>query len=168
MMAPKGYLDLLKPSYNIAKIAGSTLGVPKSEETKAKLSESLKKYYGENDSPLLGKTHTDETKFLMSQAHLGTKNSMYGKLHTEQSKSLMSLVKKGKVHDNKTKEAISVANGTAVYLYAACLGNSTDSFCLIQKFSSIREAGKYFGISHSNVSRYLKSGALYFSNNPPL
>nr|YP_008081991.1 GIY-YIG endonuclease family protein [Rhizoctonia solani]AGK45367.1 GIY-YIG endonuclease family protein [Rhizoctonia solani] len=79
----------------------------------------------------------------MSQAQLGTKNSMFGKFHTEQSKSLMNLVKKGKVHDNKTKEAISVANGTAVYLYAACLGNSTDSFCLIQKFSSIREAGKY-------------------------
>jgi hypothetical protein len=63
------------------------------------------------------------------------------------------LVRKGKIHDNKTKEAISVANGTAVYLYAASstlwksLGNSTDSFCLIQKFSSIREAGKYFGIS---------------------
>jgi hypothetical protein len=50
----------------------------------------------------LGKTHTDETKFLMSQAHLGTKNSMYGKFHTEQSKSLISLARKGKVHDNKT------------------------------------------------------------------
>jgi group I intron endonuclease len=35
------YLDLLKPTYNIAKIAGSTLGVPKSEETKAKISEAL-------------------------------------------------------------------------------------------------------------------------------
>ena len=78
---------------------------------------------------------------------------------------MLRVVKKGKFHDNKTKEAISVANGTAVYLYAACLGNSTDSFCLIQKFSSIREAGKYFGISHSNVSRYMQSGALYFSNN---
>ena len=30
---------------------GSTLGVPKSAETKAKISESLKNYYGENDSP---------------------------------------------------------------------------------------------------------------------
>lgn len=86
---------------------------------------------------------------------------MYGKFHTEQSKLLMSLAKTGKVQDNKTKEAISAANGTAVYLYAACLGNSTDAFCLIQEFTSIREAGKYFCISHSNVSRYLKSGALY-------
>lgn len=57
----------------------------------------------------------------MSQARQGTDNSMYGKTHTVQSKILMSLVKPGKVHDNKTKKAISVANGTAVYLYAACL-----------------------------------------------
>ena len=35
------YLDLLKPAYNIAKIAGSTLGVPKSALTKAKISEAL-------------------------------------------------------------------------------------------------------------------------------
>ncbi len=61
----------------------------------------------------------------------------------------------------KTKKAISAANGTAVYLYAACLENSTDPFCLIQKFTSLREAGKYLGISHSNVSRYIKSGALF-------
>lgn len=58
----------------------------------------------------------------------------------------MSLAKTGKVHDNKTKEAIS-------------------AFCLIQKFSSIREAGKYFCISHSNVSRYIKLGALFSRNN---
>jgi hypothetical protein len=93
----------------------------------------------------------------MSQAKQGTNNPMYEKSHTEQSKSLISLSKIGKVRDNKTKKAISVANGTAVYLYAACLGNSTYAFCLIQKFASIREAGKYFGISHSNVSSTLIS-----------
>ena len=52
----------------------------------------------------------------MSQDQLGAKNPMYGKFHTEQSKLLMSLAKTGKVHDNKTKEAISAANGTTVYL----------------------------------------------------
>jgi len=36
------YLDLLKPTYNIAKIAGSTLGIPKSAETKVKISQALK------------------------------------------------------------------------------------------------------------------------------
>lgn len=52
------YLDLLKPAYNIAKIAGSTLGVPKSAETKAKISETLKDFYGEKNGPFFCKTHT--------------------------------------------------------------------------------------------------------------
>ena len=33
------YIDLLKPEYNILKVAGSSLGVKRSEETKAKLKE---------------------------------------------------------------------------------------------------------------------------------
>jgi group I intron endonuclease len=155
------YIDLLKPTYNIAKIAGSTLGVPKSAETKAKISQALKGVYTGEKSPLFGKTLTEETKLLMSQARQGTDNSMYGKTHTEQSKSLMSLAKTGKVRDNETRKAISAANGTAVFLYAACSEHSSDALCLIQKFTSLREAGKYLGISHSNVSRYVKSGALF-------
>jgi group I intron endonuclease len=143
------YLDLLKPSYNIAKIAGSNLGVSYSEEVKEKTRQSR-----------LGKIHKEETKNLMSLAHSGMNNSMFGKLHTEQSKSLMSLAKIGKVHDNKTKEAISSANGTAVYLYAACLEDSMNKFCLVKEFLSIRELGKYLNVSHSTVSRYLKSGNL--------
>lgn len=78
----------------------------------------------------------------MSLAHSGMNNSMFGKLHTEQSKLLMSLAKIGKVHDNKIKEAISSANGTAVYLYAACLEDSMNKFCLVKEFLSIRELGK--------------------------
>jgi len=36
------YLDLLKPEYNTEKIAGSSLGLKRSEETKAKISKALK------------------------------------------------------------------------------------------------------------------------------
>jgi group I intron endonuclease len=61
------YLDLLEPDYNIAKIAGSTIGIPRSEEFKNKLSELQK-----------GKVHTEETKLLMSQSHSGSNNSMFG------------------------------------------------------------------------------------------
>lgn len=39
------YLDSLNPVYNIAKIAGSTLGVHKSSETKEKISKALKGLY---------------------------------------------------------------------------------------------------------------------------
>ena len=72
------YLDHLKPKYNKAKITSSTLGVPKSKETKATKINSLKGVYAGENSPLLGKTHTEETKLLMSKAHQGTNNSMYG------------------------------------------------------------------------------------------
>ncbi len=57
------YLDLLEPDYNIAKVAGSTIGIPRSEEFKNKLSELRK-----------GKVHKEETKLLMSQIRSGVGN----------------------------------------------------------------------------------------------
>jgi group I intron endonuclease len=57
------YLDLLKPAYNILTIAGSSKGAKWSEANKAKLSDGRRK--GKN-SVLLGKTHTIETKLLMT------------------------------------------------------------------------------------------------------
>jgi group I intron endonuclease len=160
------YFDLLEPDYNIAKVAGSTIGVPRSEEFKNKLRELRK-----------GKVHKEETKLLMSQIHLGANNSMFGKKHTEQigsiwnlmcsrftqfnqTKELIRLSKVGKVLDTQTKNAISASNGTPIFLYALCSDCSTDKYCLVKQFVSFREAGKYLNMSHSNVSRYLKSGNL--------
>jgi group I intron endonuclease len=48
------YIYLLKPEYNILEIAGSCLGVIRSEETLWKMSVAKK---GENH-PLFGKTHS--------------------------------------------------------------------------------------------------------------
>lgn len=143
------YFDLLEPDYNIAKVAGSTIGVPRSEEFKNKLSELRK-----------GKVHTEETKLLMSQTRLGANNSMFGKKHTDQTKELIRLSKVGKVLDTQTKNAISASNGTQIFLYALCSDCSTDKYCLVKQFVSFREAGRYLNMSHSNVSRYLKSGNL--------
>ena len=143
------YFDLLEPDYNIAKVAGSTIGVPRSEEFKNKLRELRK-----------GKVHKEETKLLMSQIHLGANNSMFGKNHTDQTKELIRLSKVGKVLDTQTKNAISASNGTPIFLYALCSDCSTDKYCLVKQFVSFREAGKYINMSHSNVSRYLKSGNL--------
>ena len=116
---------MLEPDYNIAKVAGSTIGVPRSEEFKNKLSELRK----EN-------VHTEETKLLMSQTRLGANNSRdceliwnlrskltqqslfwgilepkapgdlkkFGKKHTDQTKELIRLSKVGKVLDIKRKK----------------------------------------------------------------
>jgi group I intron endonuclease len=56
------YIDLLKPEYNILKIAGSTLGFKHSLKTRAQMSINNT---GVNH-PFFGKKHTDETKVKMS------------------------------------------------------------------------------------------------------
>ena len=143
------YFDLLKPYYNIAKVAGSTIGIPRTEEFKEYLSDLRK-----------GKIHTEETKLLMSLSHSGSDNYMFGKTHTDQAKELMRIAKLGRVLDIKTKNAISGSNGSPIYLYALCSDCSIEKYCLVKQFLSFREAGKYLNMIHSNVSRYLKSGKL--------
>ena len=60
------YFDNLNPEYNILKLAGSSKGFKHSEETKAKISKSLKGVYVKENSALFGRHHTEETKNLMS------------------------------------------------------------------------------------------------------
>jgi group I intron endonuclease len=55
------YLDLLKPEYNILKLAGSSLGFKHSEITRKIMSEGRK-----------GKIHSEETRAKMSDTHKGT------------------------------------------------------------------------------------------------
>jgi group I intron endonuclease len=69
------YLDLLKPEYNILKIAGSPTGRQHLEETKAKISEALK-----------GKNHSEEHKAKISEA-------LKGKNHPEEHKFKISLAR---------------------------------------------------------------------------
>lgn len=56
------YLDLLQPEYNICKVAGVYAGYKHSEEIRREMSESRR---GINNS-FFGKTHTDETKSIIS------------------------------------------------------------------------------------------------------
>lgn len=92
------YIDLLKPEYNICKIAYSALGRRLSEEAKINLSI---KHKGVNN-PFYGKTHTDEVKSFLSEFYRGANNPMYGKTHTEETKLKirMSLLK---THEKKLK-----------------------------------------------------------------
>jgi group I intron endonuclease len=60
------YLNKLNPQYNILKIAGSSQGFKHSEETKTKISKSLKGIYIKEKSALFGRTHKEEIKKLMS------------------------------------------------------------------------------------------------------
>lgn len=79
------YMDKFKTydiniGYNIAKIAGSTLGVKLSEETKQKMSISKK-----------GIKRSESVRQILSDASKGIKNSFYGKIHSTESKQKISL-----------------------------------------------------------------------------
>jgi len=65
------YLDLLEPSYNVLKTAGSSLGHKHCLETKAKISQAL---LGKNN-PNFGRKISEETRDKMAEAKLGRKLS---------------------------------------------------------------------------------------------
>jgi group I intron endonuclease len=181
------YIDLLKPVYNIEKIAGSSAGRKLSDETKQLISESLKKRYLIHPSANKGKTHTEETKILMSIARKGSKNPFYGNKHSEASKELIRKSKIGKKQSIETREARSTTLGQPIYLYKinkdlnlevelskinpllhkdklipnSAITASDNSVLLEKQFKSLRKLGEYLGVSHSTISSYLNSGKVF-------
>src|ERR1700716_3125300 len=73
------YFDKLNPQYNILKIAGSSQDFKHSEDTKAKISKSLRGVYTKEKSALFGRFHTEETKKLMSLKKAKENNPLFGK-----------------------------------------------------------------------------------------
>ena len=126
------YFDLLKPAYNLCKIAGSRLGctgAKLSKETRKKMSEARKGF-----QTALGKHWklSDETKKRMSQSAKGkskskkhkkkisktltgrklseeTRLKMTGRKHSDETKRKMSEAQKGRITSKKTKMKISIA-----------------------------------------------------------
>jgi len=138
------YLDLLKPEYNFLRIAGSPLGNIHSEEAKEKMSEAKK-----GNKNHLGKNHSEESKAIMSKAHIG-------KILSDKTKAEMSAAKKGKnnplfgkTHSEKTKNKMSEALGTAVQV----LDLETNE---TSTFSSITKAAKSIGVDHGLLTYRLK------------
>ena len=72
---------------NIAKMSATITGRKHTEETKAKISNSLK---GEKHH-FYGKKHTDETKRKMSLASSGENNHIYGKTLSDERKEQLSM-----------------------------------------------------------------------------
>ena len=100
----------LEPKYNIQKIADSSLGQKRSEKTKAKISEALKR----KNHPLFGKTFSVEAKTKMSLAKSGDKNLNFGKARSAE-----------------TKAKMSTTRGTTIYVYSK-------NGSLVNTFSSAR------------------------------
>ena len=152
------YFDKLNPKYNILKVAGSSLNYHHTEETKAKISKSLKGVYVKEKSPLFGRVHTEETKSLMSLKKSKVNNPLFGKVHTEKTKELMRQKALGRKHSDETLLKMSIAKGSFVYIYEKF---DSEGFKLIGSFVSIRRAAKFLGISGSTVKRYINSGEIF-------
>ena len=157
------YIDSLKPIYNIAKIAGSSLGILKTKEQKDNISKALKGKYVGKKSALFGRTHNSETKKLMSLAKSGINNPLYGKTHSNESKEIMRAKKLNNKLSEVTKEKIKITKGQAVYLYNLKDNTNTlpSNFILIKKFNSIRELSRFFNVSNGTISKYLRSGKIF-------
>jgi group I intron endonuclease len=153
------YLDIFfnekVPMYNILKIAGSPLGYRHSKESLVKISLAKS---GENH-PLFGKSHTVETRILMSEAHkslnkTGANHPMFGRTQSEEAKALISKANKGKIPSLDTRAKMSAAKGTAILVYSTAQE-------LVYNFSSARKAAEHFGGSPNTISKYAKSGELF-------
>jgi group I intron endonuclease len=157
------WLDFLKPEYNLSPTAGSTLGVILSEKTKNQISIAR-----------LGKTHTMETRQLMSDTRRGPNNPMFGKSHSEETKALLSAALKGPEGPlsgiQLPAEVIHLMrvnhpHTKAIYQY------TQDKKEFIAKYDSIRQAAELTGISRNYISKCIKTGILahgkwFFSSTP--
>jgi group I intron endonuclease len=128
------YFDKLNPEYNILKIAGSSKYFKHSEETKAKISKSLKRIY------------------------LNEKSALFGCYDTEQTKELVRQKALGRIHSENTKLKMSITHGNPLNIYEKC---SSEEFKLIGGFVSARKAGKFLEISGSTVIKYMNSGKIF-------
>jgi group I intron endonuclease len=152
------YFDKLNPQYNILKIAGTSLNLKHTEETKAKISKSLKGIYVNEKSALFGSYHTEETKNLMSLRKINENNPFFGKTHNEYSIDLMRQKALGRKYSEDTKLKMSAVSGKPVYIYEKF---SSEGFNLIGSFVAARRAGKFLGISGSTVIKYMNSGEIF-------
>lgn len=97
------YIDTRRPEFNIAKVAGNTLGVIHSEEAKRKMSESNKgipkseehkKKISESHQRHFASPEGKETRRKMSEA-------LKGRTFSEETRMKISEAKKGKSYHNK-------------------------------------------------------------------
>ncbi len=147
------WIDFITPSYNIITTAKNWSNHHHSEDAKIKI------YPGRSapvpPGPALpapganfrtGKSHSEETKKLMSLTRREKNNSFYGKTHSEETKNLMRAYQSSRTFDPKP--------GIFVNLYS-----SENEFLL--GFKSVREAARYLNVNPRTIKRNLDSNKLF-------
>ena len=151
------YMDKLNPKYNTLKIGGCSLGRKLSEQTKIKISKSLKGIYTKEKSAAFGRIASEETRAKMSSKRRGMNNPLFGKVHSD-TKELMKQKALGRKHSEETLLKMSTKKGYPVYIYEKC---DNTGFKLIGNFVSIRKAANFIGISANTVKSYVNSGSIF-------
>jgi len=122
------YIDLLKPEYNLLKVAGSLLGFKHSEETKAKLS---------------GLVRSEETLAKYIEANKGDKNPMHGKIHSEETRAKISTSRKANPCGSSQPSSQKIE----------IIDLETN---ITTKYNSMSEAAKALNIHNNIISQYFK------------
>lgn len=139
------YIDLLKPEYNILKVAGSLFGYKHTIESLQKMSEIARNRSEEIIAKLreaaLGRTytHTEEAKKKISK-------SMLGRKHSEETKEKLKIIQ-----SNRTKHPIK---GVNIKVEDTLTGE-------IYFYDSLRNAGKGLNGSHKSIKYNLDNGKLF-------
>ena len=154
------YFDTLLPTFNILKIAGSSLGSTCSKETKIKMSENSSKYwlsrpFSEEHKENISKGRTgikanipEESKQRKSDKLKGNKNAA-GLVLTENHKAAISKTHKGKTVSSETRKKLSesrIDKCTVSILQFSLEGE------FIQEWNSMINAKKHLNFKSNHIS----------------
>ena len=125
------WLDILKPTYNFCKIAGSSVGTIPSEETRLKISKSNKEWYNTPEGILFKKKLSE------------LKKNKSGHKHSEEFKKMISEKHKGRIITEETKNKLRYKRP---YLNKKVININTKII-----YTNAEEYSKLFNISLSYV-----------------
>lgn len=129
------YIDVLKPEYNILKIAGSKLGFK----------------------------HSEVTRVQMSINNTGINHPFYGKHHTQETREKIGKSLKSVIRINSSSRFVS--SETRLKLSLRTKGVKVKVFNLsnklVNEFPTITSAAKYFGVSNRTINRILDKNIPY-------
>ena len=164
------FIDSLTPYFNICRVAGSPLGVIRSEETKKKLSESLKG----RTSGFKGKQHSEDVKQRLRDVNTGKKLSKEakeklskwskGKLKPDEVKNRMSEAKKLQTYETKLKISEAKKGKPLTKEHRQKLSESLKGRTSPNKGRKLTEEHKE-KISISKKLSYVKSRVISISNH---
>jgi len=142
------YINLLKPEYNILKIAGSPLGYKHTEESLAKMRNRK-----------LSKEHLDIvlTRILSDDHKAAVKKARTNSIHSADARAKM----RNFIHSEETKAKLS----QRLTNYNLSKGHKIEITNIVENtktvYESIRKAAISLNTNHSTIRNYIKSGKLY-------